>query len=256
MISREGYSILVFWGAGRETPETLAQKFDRLIDRLTLIDPVFGNWFWPGDYVEPIVTFASIRGELAERIAAAVVRADDGEPCISCGYRLTVFNSLKTTPRNIAVRIRAGNRTESKSIYSNTGVLDTNHFIVPDPAIVTYQVFKPALLALAETFDATFGFAFPSSLGPLWPVDQKFKFGWINYVAPRFAPLVTPPQSAIVEYRPNGGLLMAATDETFVTSNPRHLAVARDIEATLAPLNALPWPLDAEPEHATRNDLH
>jgi hypothetical protein len=56
-----------------------------------------------------------------------------------------------------------------------------------------------------------------------------------------------PPKTAIVEYRPNGGLLMAATDETFITANPRHLAVAHDIEAAIAPLNALPWPPDAEP---------
>lgn len=41
---------------------------------------------------------------------------------------------------------------------------------------------------------------------------------------------------------------MPATNETFVTSNPQHLAVAREIETALAPLNALPWSPDAEPE--------
>jgi hypothetical protein len=41
---------------------------------------------------------------------------------------------------------------------------------------------------------------------------------------------------------------MAATNETFITANPQHLAVARDIEAALAPVNALPWPLDAAPD--------
>jgi len=51
----------------------------------------------------------------------------------------------------------------------------------------------------------------------------------MNYVSPRFAPLITPPTTAIVEYQPNGGLFMAATDETFVASNPQHLAVAHDI---------------------------
>ena len=39
----------------------------------------------------------------------------------------------------------------------------------------------------------------------------------------------------------DGGLLLAATDDTFRTDNPTHLAVARDIEAALAPFNALPW---------------
>ena len=44
---------------------------------------------------------------------------------------------------------------------------------------------------------------------------------------------------------------MAATDETFITSNPQHLVVARDIEAALALLNALSWPLDEEGENAS-----
>jgi hypothetical protein len=67
---------------------------------------------------------------------------------------------------------------------------------------------------------------------------------WVTYLAPRFAPLVTPPASAIVEYLPDGGLLMIATEERFSIDNPAHIAVARDIEAALAPVKALPWPID------------
>ena len=68
------------------------------------------------------------------------------------------------------------------------------------------------------------------------------RLAWISYVSPRFAPLVSPPSTAITEYRPDGGLLMAATDETFQTANPKHLAVAQDILAAVASLNANPWP--------------
>jgi hypothetical protein len=74
---------------------------------------------------------------------------------------------------------------------------------------------------------------------------------WISYIGPRYAHLVTPPQSAVVERRPDGGLLMAATDETFVTANPAHLAAARDIEAAVAPFNAQ---LEAEYEIRMAND--
>ena len=38
--------------------------------------------------------------------------------------------------------------------------------------------------------------------------------------------------------------MMIATEDTFDAANPAHLAVARDIEESLAPLNALPWPPD------------
>lgn len=60
----------------------------------------------------------------------------------------------------------------------------------------------------------------------------------------RLAPRVTPPASAIVEHRPNGGLFLAATDEIFETANPKHLAVSRAIEAALRPLNELAFPID------------
>jgi hypothetical protein len=51
--------------------------------------------------------------------------------------------------------------------------------------------------------------------------------------------LITPPKTAIVEYQPNDALFMSAAAETLIIANPAHLAVARDIEAAIAPLNAL-----------------
>jgi hypothetical protein len=243
------YYIFGFWGPRRETPEALACRFNRLIDRLALIDSAFSNWFWFGGK-KPPVSFASIRNQLAAQIAMAVIRGDDGEPEPISGYRFGLLNSLEDTPRLLDLSVHAGSWYISQSIYSNTIDLGTDWPLPPDPAIVTYRIFKPALLALAETFETAFCAAFPNDLMKFWLLEQKFRPGWINYVAPRFAPLVTPPRSAIVEYRPDGGLLMSATDETFVTSNPQHLAVARDIETALAPLNALPWPPDAERDQA------
>ncbi len=70
----------------------------------------------------------------------------------------------------------------------------------------------------------------------------------MHYLSPRFAPLVTPPRSAIVEHTAQGGLLMAATDGTFAVDKPAHLAVANDMLASLAPFEALPWPPDAQPQ--------
>lgn len=240
-----------FWGPRYETPEALAERFNELIDHLSAIDPVFGNWIWSGRQPEPIA-FEAIRNRLAERIAAAVARDDYGEPDPHLGYGFSVLSSLETTPRSVNLRVFGGSWAKG-SFYSNVATIETGWRVEPDAAIVTYRIFRAALLASAECFDVTFGSAYPSDLGNLWPTSLKFHFGWINYISPRFAPLVMPPKSAIMEYRPNGGLLMAATDETFVTANPQHLAVARDIEAALAPLNALPWPLDEEPDHAAAN---
>src|SRR5258706_9498710 len=68
--------------------------------------------------------------------------------------------------------------------------------------------------------------------------------GWITYLAAPFAAKIAPPRSAMCE-QVDGGLLMSATQETFRLDNPVHVAVARDIDAALAPINALPWPPDA-----------
>ena len=66
----------------------------------------------------------------------------------------------------------------------------------------------------------------------------------MTYLAAPFAAKIAPPHSAICE-QVDGGLLMTATEETFQVDNPAHVAVARDIDAAMAPINALPWPPDA-----------
>jgi hypothetical protein len=66
----------------------------------------------------------------------------------------------------------------------------------------------------------------------------------MQYLAPPLASLIIPPSTAIVEHLPNGGILMSATEETFDPDNAAHLAVARDIAAATAPLNALPYVRD------------
>jgi len=69
-----------------------------------------------------------------------------------------------------------------------------------------------------------------------------FGLAWMTYISARFAPMITPPRTAITEHVPGGGLLMIATEERCSAENPAHMAVARDIEAGLAPVNAQPWP--------------
>ncbi len=81
----------------------------------------------------------------------------------------------------------------------------------------------------------------------VWDASRNLRLAWMSYVSPRFAPLIAPP-SAIVERTAQGGLLMAATEETFRVDNPAHLAAAGDILKALAPFEALPWPPDGKPE--------
>lgn len=108
------------------------------------------------------------------------------------------------------------------------------------------------MVTIAEAWDATWCAAYPRDLINLWPDPvvvgrPTFKMAWISYLSPRFAPLVTPPASAIVDHTAQGGIVMTATEDRFDVTNPAHLAAAREIEAAIAPVNALPWPPDATP---------
>lgn len=200
-----------------------------------------GLGYYAGVFWGPL-PFDTQVAPLAEKIAANVTTSDSDKPLPQLGYQLFAHNTMnmKRGPRNFESHMYAGG---SIRWPANMIGIDTDYGVVPDPDVVTYKVFKGALLALAETFEATIGSAYPASLIDLWPNDRRgqltLKLAWISYVAPRFAHLITPPSSAIVERRPDGGLLMAATDETFLATNPRHMGVAREIEVAVAPFNAL-----------------
>ncbi|MHB8886094.1 MAG: Imm52 family immunity protein [Methylovirgula sp.] len=251
MIPGLDYYTGVFWGPREESPEQLAARWLKLIERLQQIDPLFAHWYILTTWTESgpdAVPFDTQVTPLAEKIAANVSTSDSGEPVPILGYQLFAKNNTlqKRGPRGFEVHMYAG----SPSRWTHNWIaIRTDYGVVPDSDVVTYRIFKGALLALAETFDASIGLAYPASLTDLRPKDRKpqrgFTLAWMSYVAPRFTHLITPPASAIVERRPDGGLLMAATDETFVTSNPSHLAVAREIEAAAAPFNALPYPWES-----------
>ncbi len=248
---RPGYAcaITAIWEPRAETPEALARRYLCVTDRLKRIDPVFGQWYvWTSETTE--VPLDRQPDVLAKKIAQSVDLDVNGAPVPDLGYRYTAINSKTDGPpsREFALRMRAGGSWRSPR-YQNSVELSTLSGIIPDPRIVTYSIVEQAVVALAECCDAAWCSAFSSEIPPLWQNKRgpRFELAWISYVAPRLAQTIRPPQTAIVERRLDGGLLMAATTEAFTVANPAHMAVARDIEAAVAPLRALPWPPD--PEH-------
>jgi hypothetical protein len=243
MTIRPEYDIFASWGPRVETPEAIAARFLVCMDRLKQIHPAYDNWIF--NLKGKPRKFDALRETLGAAVAAEVARADDGDPTPIYGYRATVVNSMKFGPRSLSVAVKAGSWSNSGH-FCNSAVIETDDRVVPDPSIIAYPAFKAALLALAESHDATYCAAYPVQLMDFWDPDRALRIAWMSYVSPRFAPLITPPTAALVERTARGALLMAATDEIFSTDNPAHLAVARDILAALAPFEALPWPPDAE----------
>ncbi|HUI19536.1 MAG TPA: hypothetical protein VLZ74_00605 [Methylocella sp.] len=172
------------WGPRQETPEELAARWLKLIVRLQAIDPIFAHWYISTTWTDAdpsMVPFDTQIAPLAEKIAANVITSDSGEPEPRLGYQLFAHNTEKMGrgPRNFEAPMYAGGLMRWTPNMIGIG---TDYGVVPD--VVTYKIFRGALLALAETFEATIGLACPSGLMDLSPKDPKsqrgLKLAWIN----------------------------------------------------------------------------
>lgn len=260
------FGICAVWGGRPESPAAIAVRLLNMLDRLKEVDPVFDNWVWIRtkgyeiDYAteeEAIanieeMSIASIKNDLPGEIDAKIARFGNGELDPVGGYMFTIHNAKQARPPSINIWTCAGTPV-CADFEKNFISMTTNFDADADPAIINFSAFKNALLAIAETFDAPWSIVYSKATRQLRHPGPRSKYyiGWISYVGPRFAPLINPPSTAIVEQRANGGLLMAATDEAFSIENPAHVAAARDILAAIAPLNALPWPLPSDSQGLT-----
>lgn len=247
-----GYVIQSYWGPRREPPAELGQRFWKMLQDLGAVNPAFSSWKFIGtDRFWPLPS--SPGDELTRLIAKGVATADEGDPTPTpiSGYYFGA--SARSDPKAvITIDVHAGYYAPNPPFYANTAELRTPPLNEQVTALVTLPIFKAALVAIAEDWDVTWCGAYPGEIIKFWP-DRAvvgrptFKMAWITYLSPRFAPMVKPPASAIVEHTPQGGIIMAATKERFEVTNPAHLSAARQIEAAIAPVNALPWPPDATP---------
>jgi hypothetical protein len=232
-----GFNVRALWERQAETPEALADRFVRTIEQLQKVDPVFALWTCVSKRPK---NFETVRDHYAREVAAGVIKDDWGEPEPIQGYRFGAFTREQARDRTFDVSVRAGSTYPMP--FPNNIMFFTNLGFIPDPAVTTYEIFKPALLAIVEAWDPVCAKSYPDALLAPVPGGTYFHQTWIQYLCPRLAFLITlPPAPVIVEHLPNGGLLMSATRETFDVGNPVHMAAARQIGAAIAPLNDLPW---------------
>jgi immunity protein 52 of polymorphic toxin system len=238
------YRIMTYWGPRRETTAVLAPRMLRMLQGLADIDPLLADWRWVGK--KRLVSMSELDVATAERLLRSRISRDDaGEPVPARGYSFYIHTHWYE-PSRLTLQGDIGTCTPS-NLYDNNIHVDTNRLSAPDEALLKYRIYKPALSFLATLWRASWASAFPFDLRHQLPkyekrLDNRLHGGWITYLSAAWAAKITPAKSAIIERAPDGGLLMIATEETFRIDNPRHVAVAREIDAALAPLNALPWP--------------
>jgi hypothetical protein len=252
---RSNYGIMAYWGPRLESPDELAGRLLRTLELMRKSNLLFREWFLVHED-NGVPVNGLDRRDLAELIAQHVCRGDDEEPQPERGYFFTLLNMGERSPRSACLSLRSGN-TISENYLINTVAFSTSEFVPQDATLFTPELFRQVLLTLVSCWNPTWCATGSSELLRLSPSIQqtgtpKIGLAWMTYLGPFLAPLVTPPRSALVERTAEGGLLMIATEERFSVANPRHMKVAREIDAALAPVNALPWPPDAVPKDPSR----
>jgi len=229
------YSIRSELPFGSESPASIGAKFVETLDALSRIDPtVFTNWEVTDIPAMSSQPLAAARSRIAYIVENNVSRDDFREPDPDYGYSAVAFTDKVVASRRIYIRIRTGGEPE------RIASLETGDWKVPpDPAIVTYPIFKKALLAINAIWPPVWACAYafkvdyfevPLAPGaPLFPYS-RFHIPWMGYLPASLTKrFVLPPREIVTERTPDGGLLMIATEDRLDPTNPEHWRRARII---------------------------
>lgn len=233
-----------------ENPASIGAKFVETLDALSRTDAAnLGNWNVMNFQEKSSLPLASARSRIATVIQGNVRRDDLGDPAPRYGYSAVAFTGNVLKSRQFSLRIKAGG-----IIIKTENWLETGQWkILPDPAIVTFPLFKEALLAMntiwsvpwacAQAFRANTvrvpvihapgvtGYRYESA--PMIPSDPTFPesifhIPWFVYLSAQLATsLVLPPPEILTERTPDGGLLMIATEDRLDPENAEHRRRAR-----------------------------
>jgi hypothetical protein len=143
-----------------ESPASLGNKFLNTLDALSRIEPtIFANWEVMNYGEGSALPLAAARPRIASIVESNVYRDDWRRPQPQWGYAAGTFTTTDTESRTVSVRIHAGGNNEGDTWLEVGG-----YKAPPDLAIVTYPVFKAALLAINASWP------------PPWACVQAFKW--------------------------------------------------------------------------------
>jgi hypothetical protein len=158
------YFIRSGWRERDEAPAAIGAKFVKTLDTLSSIDPIFAAWV----IVEHLFDLRSVRliplADARSRIAAIVEdnvpRNEFGKPSLARGYHANARAGEFKDPRSVSFNVTAGGR------YENGAKLEFAEYdVAPDLAIITYPLFKAALLEINAIWQAP------------WACAQAFRSG-------------------------------------------------------------------------------
>jgi hypothetical protein len=241
------YSVRLPFTGRPADAEWLGSKFLATLDALTQIDAnVFPDWEVGDLPAMKGYPLSAARSRIAEIIDHNVVRDDLGHPEPESGYTAVAHTTIDARSR----RMTFCARTWMGSVWLNTG----DYKVAPDPDIVTYPLFRAALLAINGIWQQPWSCAqafrsrtaeIPTATGgyllqrlPMIPAEPTFPesifhIPWFAYLSAPLAEGLKLPPEIQVERTTDGGLLMIATEERLDPDNAEHARRARILAETL-----------------------
>lgn len=251
------YAVRGSWaGPAAEKPAVTGAKFLQTLDSLSGIDPlltdwqVYRNWNIDEDGEPRTVPLATVRERIAEIVKKGIVHDDFGEPTPGYGYNVHAAAGVRG-PRQASFSAKTGIQFFELEFG--------DYYVAHELSIVTYPLFKAALLAISAAWRAQWAYAhacrrdgavavpidiapgvpafridsaIPVPLDPTFP-KSIFHVPWMAFLSAEHAVGVTPGREILTERTPDGGLLMIATEERLDPTNPEHVRRARILVETL-----------------------
>ncbi len=193
---------------------------------------------------------AAARPRIAEIIGQNVARDDRGRPEPERGYTAAAHTMIDARSH----RMTFCARTWLGEVWLKAG----DYKVALDPAIVTFPLFKAALLAITAIWQAPWACAqvfrsahvevplegstseggYSLKRVPMTPAEPTFPesifhIPWFGYFSVPLAAGIELPPEIQTERTPDGGLLMIATEERLDPINLEHLRRARILAETL-----------------------
>jgi hypothetical protein len=250
------YSVRGHWaGPPDEVPTVTGAKFLKTLDSLSGINPLFTdwqilrNWKIAEDDLPRQFPLATARKRIDAIVETGVTTDEYNEPTPRDGY--TVAGTVGARgPRKVTFTARTADQTFSLEFGE--------HYLPADLSIVSYPLFKAALLAISAAWGAEWAYATASRRefatvatdivpgvpgfridalpqvpsDPMFP-ETRFLVPWIGYLPGRRAADVRPSREILSERTRDGGRLMSVTTERFDPMDVAHARGSRILAETM-----------------------
>jgi len=239
------YEIHSAWPGRPEAVAEIGKRFVRMLGLFELLHPSFRNWMTPSaapvDWEDPdeppaeIIAIASLGRDLAPWVIANTKRDDWCKPDPDEGYWLFARNDDPADASGadkVSVFICAGNKSVDHGSFEIGSEVSP-----PNPALVTYPIYKGALLAILSVWSPPWANVRCSIWGhkptsppglPPFPYSG-FQMPWISYLCAERAAKLGPLPDLVTERTPDGGLLISATTDRFDPTNVQHTRASRQM---------------------------